>query len=173
MKQVKTFALTGLITIGAFAMIAYSSCSKKETDKCEAVICKNNGNCVDGSCKCPAGYEGADCGQTSALKFTGFWAAADACSIPQDSSFNYHITISTSNADPLQVDVKGIAGTDFTFSATANGKTLTISEQTATDGRTYSATITYSNASTLTMSYNIKNASGNYIQACTSTLTKS
>jgi len=173
MKQVKTFALTGLITIGAFAMIAYSSCGKK--DACEDVVCKNNGTCVDGSCKCPTGYEGVDCGQTSAAKFTGLWAATDVCPISTrtGTDLKYHVTISTSNADPMQVDVKGIGATDYTFSATANGKTLTIDEQTAADGRKYSGTITYSNATTLSMSFSIKDSSGTPVEACTSTLKKS
>lgn len=172
MKRIKTIALTGLITMGTFAMIAYSSCSKK--DPCEGVTCKNNGTCVDGSCKCPTGYEGVDCGLTSAAKFTGLWAATDVCPISPRSGaeLNYHMTISTSNSNPLSVEVKGIAETDYTFSATAAGGTLTVDEQTGPDGRKYSATITYSNTTTLKMTFNIKDASGIPVEACTSTLRK-
>jgi len=31
-------------------------------DECKDVICFNGGVCVDGTCACPPGFEGADCG---------------------------------------------------------------------------------------------------------------
>jgi hypothetical protein len=39
-------------------MVTYTACTK---DKCDDVVCQNNGTCVDGSCKCPFGYSGTNC----------------------------------------------------------------------------------------------------------------
>lgn len=171
MKKVKTILLSGVLTLGVFSMVAYTSCSKK--DKCDSITCKNGGTCSDGVCKCPVGFEGVNCEISSAGKFAGLWAATDNCNISDrtGSDLKYQITISQSNTDPLKVDVRGIASTDYSFSATANGKVLTIEEQEAADGRTYSGTITYQNDSTLALKFNIESG-GNYVEICQSVLNK-
>lgn len=171
MKKVRTILLTGVLTMGVFSTVIYSSCSKK--DKCDDIVCKNGGSCNDGVCKCPLGYEGVNCETASAAKFAGLWGATDNCNISNrtGNDLKYQIIISQSNTDPMKVDVKGIANTDYTFSAVANGKELTIAEQIAADNRTYSGTITYQNDSTLALKFNIDSA-GNYVEVCQSVLKK-
>lgn len=57
-----SFSLTGML---------FTSC---EEDKCKAIVCANNGVCnSDGSCTCPAGYEGNKCETVTREKFMGAW----------------------------------------------------------------------------------------------------
>lgn len=41
-----------------FILIALQSCKK---DPCENTVCLNGGECLDGTCQCPAGFSGPDC----------------------------------------------------------------------------------------------------------------
>lgn len=56
--NMRSILLTLLFTAGIFSLVTYTACTK---DKCEDVVCQNNGSCVDGACKCPSGYGGASC----------------------------------------------------------------------------------------------------------------
>lgn len=174
MKPIKTVLLSGFLTLGAFSLIAYTSCTKKDKDKCDGVVCQHNGTCVDGTCKCPTGYEGPNCETLSALKYAGFWGATDDCNIGDrtGAELEYFITISPNNSDPLKVDVKGVANTDYTLSATLGDSTLVISEQAAADNRTYSGEITYLTANTMKLKFNIKDSTGQYVEVCNSALQK-
>ena len=58
MKSIRLVALSALMTVGTFAAIVYSSCTK---DACKGVTCQNNGTCSGGACKCPSGVGGANC----------------------------------------------------------------------------------------------------------------
>ena len=47
----------------AFFVIGSISCKKENAgDPCSETTCLNGGTCVDGTCNCPIGYTGADCG---------------------------------------------------------------------------------------------------------------
>ncbi len=48
------------LTVFLFSLFLFLiSCSK--SDPCEGVVCKNGGNCSDGTCVCPLGFEGTLC----------------------------------------------------------------------------------------------------------------
>ena len=55
-----------IITFAALSIILSSGCKKKKTtetvDPCANTVCLNGGTCNDGSCACPLGFSGADCG---------------------------------------------------------------------------------------------------------------
>ena len=48
--------LAGLFLAGTLLV---SGCAK---DPCATVTCKNSGTCANGSCNCPEGWSGSDCG---------------------------------------------------------------------------------------------------------------
>ena len=58
----KTVQKTGFALL-AIAMIVgsfvFHSCKK---DPCLGVTCRNGGYCANGTCNCPTGYSGSDCG---------------------------------------------------------------------------------------------------------------
>ncbi|MDX2003565.1 MAG: calcium-binding EGF-like domain-containing protein [Chitinophagales bacterium] len=51
-----------------FLMALLHSCKE---DKCEDVSCLNGGTCVDGTCDCPSGFTGADCGTVDTVPTSG------------------------------------------------------------------------------------------------------
>ncbi|HET8574265.1 MAG TPA: calcium-binding EGF-like domain-containing protein [Edaphocola sp.] len=175
MKKVRTILLTGVLTMGVFSTVIYSSCSKK--DKCDGIVCKNGGSCDDGACKCPLGYEGANCETASANKFIGLFATKDNCPLVDSSrgSLNYSVTI---NAGPsatqlyvLNMGNPGLPPSDYLTATMTSKDELTIQPKTLSDNRTYSGTIKYVSAGKLTASFQVSE-NGNTIEACSSTMTK-
>ena len=70
----------GSIIIAAFSAIfcllsvAYVSCTKVgSSPACNGVVCLNSGYCKAGHCKCPSGFEGANCGTAQVAKYFGTW----------------------------------------------------------------------------------------------------
>lgn len=69
-----------LFSAAAFLTIAgsvlYTSCEK---DPCSQLSCKNGGSCADGFCRCPTGYEGAECATKTADRFLGTYVGYSRC----------------------------------------------------------------------------------------------
>ncbi|MGB1248689.1 MAG: EB domain-containing protein, partial [Chitinophagales bacterium] len=65
--------------LGAFLMIAIllASCG----DGCKNVECLNGGVCDEGTCMCPDGYIGDDCGEAVNAAYLGEWEMPCAGSI--------------------------------------------------------------------------------------------
>lgn len=76
MKNWKSFliAVLGFFTLSG--MVFFSSCEK---DPCLELSCQNGGNCSDGYCQCPTGYEGTECDITFASKFVGIYPGIMQC----------------------------------------------------------------------------------------------
>lgn len=63
MKESRFFILL-VLTLGSCAF--FTSC--EEDEPCENIICQNGGICVDGTCDCPYGYAGPDCGTAQGIQ---------------------------------------------------------------------------------------------------------
>lgn len=174
MKKVKTILLSGVLTLGVFSMVAYTSCSKK--DKCESITCKNGGTCNDGVCKCPVGFEGVNCETASNKKFIGQFNAKDNCPVSGSTS-NYVLTINPANNSATELYVlnlgnPGLPPSDYLTAKMTSSKELEIEPKTLTDGRIYSGTIKFVSTGKLSATFQIKDANDNIIDACNSSLTK-
>ena len=175
MKNLRTILLTGVLTMGVFSTVIYSSCSKK--DKCEGIQCKNGGTCNDGVCKCPLGYEGANCETASKSKFLGSFTAHDNCPVPDTSrtNTNYSVTITTGpTATQVYIINLGASSTNPADALTGNlisKNQIEIEPRVLSNNRTYSGTITYTSAGKLSVNFQAKE-SGAIVEACASTLSK-
>ncbi len=67
------FRIFGRIILMTF-LVVVSSCSD---DPCDDVICNNGGDCIEGNCDCPTGYEGTTCDVESRTKYLGGWNTVD------------------------------------------------------------------------------------------------
>jgi hypothetical protein len=69
----KNIILTSLAVFALFSAALLTGCND---DPCKIISCANSGTCVDGTCKCPLGYEGIHCETIMRDKFIkdgGIW----------------------------------------------------------------------------------------------------
>lgn len=76
MKRWKLSVLSLSLTLTAFGFVLFGSC---ETDPCTQLSCKNGSACTEGYCRCPTGYEGAECEIKTAQKFIGVFIGYNHC----------------------------------------------------------------------------------------------
>lgn len=81
----RRFSIIVSTTVLFFIMasaVVFNACTK---DLCKDLICKNNGVCRDGRCKCGLGYEGVNCEYKMYEKFIGTWDGTYRCngSVPE------------------------------------------------------------------------------------------
>lgn len=95
-----------LVFAACFFIILFSMSSCKR-DPCRSTRCLNGGICNSGTCDCPSGYEGSDCGTESTQKFIGNYSVTDQISFTasinnpddRDSVFSktYSVSIAKGN----------------------------------------------------------------------------
>ncbi len=147
---------------GALAFLT-SSCNP---DPCKDVDCGLNGTCLDGSCVCDAGYEGASCEIEWATKFEGSYLGKDVCGgttynltkpaviskrsatevrITNFGGFDSFIDAQVTKSDELGfTNYEDPAGRRFTGSAKISGNKLTGSYTvTFSDGSSEGCTFEY------------------------------
>jgi len=115
----------------ALAMLAAATFSSCEQDPCKDVVCGDQGQCVEGSCVCNAGYEqdaAGLCNTEQRAKFLGSYVVDDNCS--SSGVTTYNTTIVTSTAGVTEVRLTNFWG-EFTNAvvATVSGSTITIARQ--------------------------------------------
>ena len=99
MKNIKVSILGAF----AFAMVLFAGCD----DPCKDVTCLNGGTCLEGTCECPTGYEGADCAEALNAKFTGtFNQSASDCD--STNLGPYPIALTPSSTDPVEFTLGGL-----------------------------------------------------------------
>lgn len=145
-KSMRRFTLI-LTTSFLFMMLAssvvFNACTK---DPCKDIICKNNGVCRDGGCKCSQGFEGPFCATKMYEKFIGTWDGFLRCNglIPEVINlviapeplpnrvtlydiFDQNVALkATVNVDKIQLDDQSINGMRYTGHGYLDGKYITL-----------------------------------------------
>ncbi|HRO43299.1 MAG TPA: hypothetical protein PL009_10735 [Flavipsychrobacter sp.] len=76
MKFWKHTLISAFAFFGISTTVLVTSC---EQDSCIDLKCRNGGACVEGFCRCPAGYEGTECETQEATKFVGRFIGHYTC----------------------------------------------------------------------------------------------
>lgn len=76
MKSYKPILLTAALFLTLISTIFYTACEK---NPCNNVVCYNGGSCNNGVCRCPTGYEGAQCAFRSIDRFVGSYGGFKSC----------------------------------------------------------------------------------------------
>jgi len=132
MNPIRSILLTALLFISVFSSIIYSACKK---DKCNNVVCKNEGVCNGGGCICLTGFEGPRCELLSRDKFIATYNGHDICNVRDTNRFKqYPVTFKAIELKPLEFVMKNfindpddsaactMRSTDsFTFQGSNNG----------------------------------------------------
>ena len=116
---------------------------------------------------CDAGYEGSDCKTQIRAKFIGQFQGPETCTVGTD---NYAITIANSSTDIIKITITNVYNQTFVATATVDGSTFAVANQTVATCVTVEGTGTLS-GNTLTFTYTIATV-GAASNACTFTGTK-
>lgn len=150
-----------LILLSAAAALTFSSCKK---DPCEDVNCQNGGVCNEGTCDCPEGFSGAECGtaitptsmtitQIDVIDFPGTDNGSDwdpfvdtdpdiLIELVDDGTSSILYTSSTfsNQADGSQFSINGL---DIAITGPTSTYTLTMVDYDATSGDDPMGNITF------------------------------
>lgn len=163
----------------ALTLLAAATFTSCEQDPCKDVVCGDQGQCVEGTCVCNAGYEkGATtnlCDTEQRAKFLGTFAVSDVCSNSGNSDYN--VTISAGTAGITEVRVTNFYGL-FTSAvvATVDGNTITIARQQPDNDNIFVEGTGTISGTTITFSYAISDEtdSANIVtDSCTASWVKS
>ena len=132
MKKARLILSASLLTVGTFAAITFTSCSKDEV--------------------CPVGYTGKDCKTLVRDQFIGVYVGTEQCTIGTDQ---YTVTI-VANSDNVKVTMTNIYNDNYTAIGTVTGDN-TISFSGSQSGATFSVTGTIAGTQ-LTLDYTVSDA---------------
>ena len=108
MKKVKAIIFAALLTLSAFSILFYISCTK---NKCSGLTCYNGGSCSGGQCICATGFTGNHCELSYIVYQNNTFTAVDI------TINGTKVTMPRSNSAVFT----GTPGTSATGSATTRG----------------------------------------------------
>jgi hypothetical protein len=122
MKKLQYLAKTAISVMALSTVLFLSSCK----DDCKDVTCNNGGTCIEGTCDCLTGYEGAECSTETRAKFIGTYTVAGSSACPTTgngtiSSLTLPISNSSSAANKIVINFAGanivatVSGSGFTI----------------------------------------------------------
>ena len=76
MKKISLIGSTILLFLMVSGGVLFNACTK---DPCKKIICKNDGICRDGKCKCKLGFDGVNCESKMYERYIGVWDGAYRC----------------------------------------------------------------------------------------------
>ncbi len=158
----------------AFMLIAalMAGCS----DPCKKLSCVS-GTCLDGTCTCDPGYEGADCASAFNKKFGGAYTLTESCTI-SGAAVPYSVSARAKTGTTTEVIIVGlweVPITEVTAVLTADGKGFTIARQTLStsshkDVSCSNGTIS-ADGKTINMTYKLYDTNGtSIVDECPATL---
>jgi len=129
-------------------------------DVCKDVQCKNGGTCIDGSCNCPDGYSGPDCGTNITANFIGTYNVSETC--PNVVTYTVNVGV-----DSINISEVNIANFNNSFSnlvhASVNGTTISIPGQAPdNDGRVVSGSGSFIPPNEIDWNYTVTGPSGTF-----------
>lgn len=148
MKKTRLIIAASLLTIGTFATVGFSSCSKD--------------NAV-----CPVGYTGKDCKGLVRDNFVGAWTGSDICT---SGTYSINLTVSASSASGINAIVNnpgGFGGTVAITGTVVSDTELDFTNQDVGGSRTLSGKMVFT-GNNMAFSYTVTgvattdNCSGNY-----------
>lgn len=129
-STLRSIIVSSALAFAAFAATSLSSCTE---DKCKGTVCAYGGTCVDGTCKCPTGYEGPQCETINRDYYKGIWKVNEDGT--RSNAAQYDVAIEPSGELP------NLKLTNFrnlvraNVAASVKGDTITIEKQVV-DGST-------------------------------------
>ena len=124
MKRLQLILVTTMTFFFLSTSIVFNACTK---DPCKDLICKNNGVCRDGRCKCAPGFEGVNCEMKVYEKFIGTWQGTYRCngSLPAIQT-----SIIAPGTTGSLISIYNIFSQNDAITASVEGDKILIPEQT-------------------------------------------
>jgi hypothetical protein len=108
MKSTRSILLTVFLTLTVISAVSYMACNKNH---CSSVVCLNLGVCNGGTCVCPTGYEGYNCGTLSRDKFIFTYNGGDTCDTAGYNQYPIHLLAVLS--DSLELNMKNFLNNPY------------------------------------------------------------
>jgi hypothetical protein len=129
---IKTKIILLITLLAGLFIMTYISCNKDDSTgktiiKC--VNCSNGGQCINDTCRCPAGWEGITCETLAIGKFIGTWSVVEKGSSSPGTQ-NYTINTDTGSATALIIYYLYNHGGPDNLYTNTSGDTLYIPTQT-------------------------------------------
>lgn len=124
MRRFSVILTTAVLYLLLAGGMVFNACIK---DPCKDIICKNNGVCRDGACKCAQGYEGPFCTNRMYEKFIGTWDGTLRCNGLVPEIVNLVVAPET---QPNRISLYDIFDQNTVIKATVNLEKVDIEEQT-------------------------------------------
>ena len=134
MRKARLILSASLLTVGTFAAVTFSSCSKDEV--------------------CPVGYTGKDCKTLVRNNFLGSWSGSDICG---SGTYNINLTVgASSNEINALVSNPGGFGAAVTITGVVTSdNTLKFTSQDVGGSRSLTGTMTFTGSS-MAFSYSVQ-----------------
>ncbi|MEZ5047905.1 MAG: calcium-binding EGF-like domain-containing protein [Chitinophagaceae bacterium] len=114
MKHISVILSTTVLFLITSLSVFFNACTK---DPCKDIICKNNGVCRDGRCRCATGFEGPNCEKKMNEKMVGTWDGTYRCNglVPKVTTL-----IIAPGAAPNEINIYNIFNQNEVIAATIN-----------------------------------------------------
>ncbi|MBL7766216.1 MAG: calcium-binding EGF-like domain-containing protein [Chitinophagaceae bacterium] len=124
MRRISIILSTTVLFLMLASTVVFNACVK---DPCKDIICRNNGICRDGRCKCATGFEGPNCSVKMYEKFIGTWDGSYRCNglIPETMTL-----IVAPETEPNKISIYNIFSQTVAILAVVDIDKVTIPEQT-------------------------------------------